>query len=67
VVIYPAQAVDQDLYKLSVQLFRQDRDRRPSAVTSPRAALSTAASAAAVPIATVPIAIVRPQPTATVY
>ena len=33
-VLYPAQVVDQDLYKLSVQLFRQDRDRRPAAVTS---------------------------------
>jgi len=29
-VIYPAQVIDQDMYKLSVQLFRQDRDRRPS-------------------------------------
>jgi len=35
VVIYPAQAVDQDLYKLSVQLFRQDRERRPSTVSTP--------------------------------
>jgi len=35
VVIYPAQAVDHDLYKLSVQLFRQDRDRRPSTASAP--------------------------------
>lgn len=30
VLIYPAQVVDQDLYKLSVQLFRQDREHRRS-------------------------------------
>jgi hypothetical protein len=32
VVIYPAQSVDHDLYKLSQQLFHQDRDRRPSII-----------------------------------
>jgi len=35
VEIYPAQAFDQDLYKLSIQLFRQDRERRPSTASAP--------------------------------
>jgi len=35
VVIYPAQVIDPDMYKLSVQLFRHDRDRRPSTTQQP--------------------------------